>query len=121
MFGLGKHKVLSDGAQIDGVVVDSEAPADTGRGGFGGTYRLTARVRFDDGATAEVRSGRLDRTEVGWKLEGDIVPLRYDRADRSKIEVDVPALISARQQGIAGLRDRAIAEGEQNVGPPSET
>jgi len=115
MFGIGKSKVLTEGAQAEGVVIDSQAPADTGAGGFGRTYRLTARVRFDDGTTAEVSSGRLDRTKVGWKLEGDIVPVRYDPSDRSKIELDVPALIAAREQGVAALRDTAIARGEEDL------
>ena len=121
MFGRGKRKVLAEGARAEGVVIDSQAPADTGRGGIGVKYRLTARVRFDDGVTAEVSSGWLDRTEVGWKLEGDIVPVRYDPADRTKIEIDVPALIAAREQGVAALRDRAIASGEDDLARRTET
>jgi Protein of unknown function (DUF3592) len=121
MFGIRKSKVLTEGAQAEGVVIDSQAPADTGEGGIGRTYRLTARVRFDDGTTTEVASGRLDRTKVGWNLEGDIVPVRYDPTDRSKIEIDVPALIAAREQGVAELRNSAIAGGEDDLARRADT
>jgi hypothetical protein len=118
MFGIGKSKVLRDGARAQGVVVESRPPADTGTGGVGNIYHVKVRVHFDDGSTADVSSGRLDRYKVGWKLEGDIVPVRYDAEDRSKIEIDVPALVAARvadSDDAAQLRETAIARGEAQL------
>jgi hypothetical protein len=129
MFGIGKGKVLREGAQAHGVVVESRPPAGTATGGVGNIYHVKVRVHFKDGSTADVSSGRLDRHKVGWKLEGDIVPVRYDPEDRSKIEIDVPALIAARGadfDNAAQLREAAIARGEDQLargvvpGTPSE-
>jgi hypothetical protein len=115
MFGIGKGKLMRDGAQIDGVVICSHPPADTGQGGVGNIYRVDVRVHFEDGSIAEFSSGRLDRYEVGWKLEGDLVPVRFDPANRSRIEVDTSALRAAREADAAGVsssQDAAIARSE---------
>lgn len=118
MFGIGKRKLVRDGAQIDGVVICSHPPADTGRGGIGNIYRVDVRVHFQDGSMAEFSSGRLNRYEVGWKLEGDIVPVRYDPANRSRIEVDTPALIAAREANataVSSSQNAAIARSEAEL------
>lgn len=118
MFGIGKGKLMRDGAQIDGVVICSHPPADTGQGGVGNIYRIDVRVHFEDGSLAEFSSGRLDRYEVGWKLEGDIVPARYDPANRSRIAVDTPALMAAREAAAAGVsssQNAAISRSEAEL------
>jgi hypothetical protein len=118
MFGIGKGKLVRDGAQIDGVVICSHPPADTGQGGVGNIYRIEVRVHFPDGSMAEFSSGRLDRYEVGWKLEGDIVPVRYDPTNRSRIEVDTPALTAAREADAASVnssQNAAITRSEAEL------
>jgi hypothetical protein len=67
---------------------------------------------------AEFSSGRLDRYAVGWKLEGDIVPVRYDPADRSRIEVDTPARMAVREADtavVSSSQNAAIARGEAEL------
>jgi Short C-terminal domain len=76
---------------------------------MGGThhiYRVELRVPFDDGSTAELHT-KLDKDKVGEYDEADIVPVRYDASDQSKIAVDVPALEAEFQ------RSQANAEAEK--------
>jgi hypothetical protein len=47
--------------------------------------------------------------------------MRYDPADRSKIEIDEPALTAGRESDLAAMKERAIARGEAQLGrPPGE-
>jgi hypothetical protein len=103
----GKGKLLRDGAPIDGMVVSSVAN-DTYNNGIADAYRVTVRVRFDDGSSAEI-TRKLHRREVGWQPEGAIVPLRYDPSDRSKIELDEPALVARHADRASAAHDTAAA------------
>ena len=107
----GKHKLMREGARAEAVVTAarqygghtagaSEAAGRTLPVG----YHVTLRVRFDDGSTVEVaRKADL----YGRVTEGDILPVRYDPEDHSKIEVDEPAL---RAQSDAADAERAQAK-----------
>jgi hypothetical protein len=111
----GRDKSLDDGAQVDGVVI--QAPEFFR--GSGGRYKVTVRVRFDDGATVEVE--RRLHLSCGEHREGAVLPMRYDPADRSKIEIDEAALTTARDADFAAIRERAVARGEASAGrPPGE-
>lgn len=49
----GRDRLLDDGAQVDGVII--EAPQYfRGSTDMRGRYKVTVRVRFDDGSTVEV-------------------------------------------------------------------
>jgi Short C-terminal domain len=96
----GKGKLLREGAEIDGVVADVSthmvaAYGATSHGTVGNNYRVKVRVSFEDGSTAETSAG-LHLDEVGLLNKGDAVPVRYDPADHSKVEIDVPALKARR-------------------------
>jgi hypothetical protein len=111
MFGRGK--LLRDGAQTQGVVVESRR---TGSGGIAeGDARLSCQVRvrvsFEDGSKAEVSSKLYGRLYV----EGDILPVRYDPDDHSKIEVDLPALEAGRQADVARGQALNVARGEAEL------
>jgi hypothetical protein len=72
--------------------------------------RLDVRVgvSFDDGSTSESAS-KLDSYDVGKHREGDLVPVRCDPRDHSKIAIDVPALAAEfeRQSGVEQAEEDA--------------
>jgi hypothetical protein len=111
----GRDKLLDDGAQVDGVI--TEAPEYFR--GSAGRYKVTVRVRFVDGATVEVE--RRLHLSCGEHRAGAVLPMRYDPADRSKIEIDEPALTAGRDADFAAIRERAVARGAAQAGrPPGE-
>ena len=80
-------------------------------------YRVTVRVQFDDGSTTEI-SRKLHYSSAGLHSEGDILPVRYDPADHSKIEIDVPALKARRKARLANdtaWKESLIAQAESQV------
>ncbi len=113
-----RDKLLDDGAQVDGVII--EAPEYfRGSTDMRGRYKVTVRVRFDDGATVEIE--RRLHMSCGEHRAGAVLPMRYDPADRSKIEIDEPALTAARDADLAAIKERAVARGEARAGrPPGE-
>jgi hypothetical protein len=75
-------------------------------------------VKFEDGSTAEISRRAFDRT-LASAVVGDVIPVRYDPADRTKIELDRHAVVE-RQDAEARERDAAaIARGEATLGMPS--
>jgi hypothetical protein len=86
----GERKLLREGLEGRAVVLK----ADYRWNGMGGThhiYRVEPRLRFDDGSTTELQT-KLDKNKVGEYEQADIIPVRYDPSDHSKIVVDEPAL-----------------------------
>jgi hypothetical protein len=117
VLGRGHSKLLREGAETHGVIVDVERQMLQG-GNFGDTYHITVRVKFDDGSTAETRQ-KLSGSKAGKYLAAAIVPVRYDAADHSKVAVDVPALEALRAATLAErdtAREQRIARAEAEVG-----
>ena len=109
----GKGKLLRDGAEAQGVVIESIV-ATSGEGGTVDKYKVKVRVRFDDGSSAEI-SSKLLRHEVGYHYEGAILPIRYDPQDLSKIEIDVPKLEAQLEARTAEVKAEAIERGEREL------
>ena len=82
-----RQKLWSEGAQTEGVVVKL-----WWHSRLQGTYGIEVRVKFPDGSTADVKERFLDASNQGYVSEGDVVPVRYDPSDYSKVRLDVPAL-----------------------------
>jgi hypothetical protein len=57
-----------------------------------GTYGVEFRVKLPDGSTKDVKERFLTTSNQGFLAEGDVVPVRYDQSDPSKVRLDVPAL-----------------------------
>lgn len=77
-------------------------------------YELKLRVHFDDGSTGEAEcrvGGRVRGTELSFS-EGDVVPVRYDRADRSKVEVDEQAMLAERSSRREAFNQARVLESE---------
>lgn len=94
-----RQKLWSEGAQTEGVVVKL-----WWHSRLEGTYGIEFRVKFPDGSTADVKERFLDASNQGYVSEGDVVPVRYDPSDHSKVRLDVPALE-------APLKDAKTAQG----------
>jgi hypothetical protein len=114
----GRDKSRAAGAEVNGVII--RAPQlFRGSTDMSGRYKVTVRVRFDDGATVEVQ--RRLHLSCGEHRVGAVLPMRYDPADRSRIDIDEAALTAGRDADLAAIRKRAIARGEANAErPPGE-
>jgi hypothetical protein len=117
VLGLGNSKLLREGAETHGVVIDVKRQVLTG-GNFGDTYHIKVRVQFDDGSVAETRQ-KLSASKAGKHFGAAIVPVRYDARDHSRIVVDVPALEALRVATLAEretVRQERIARAEAEMG-----
>jgi hypothetical protein len=143
---LHHHKLLSEGTQIEGVVL-SERSAEVGKSVVG------VGVKFSDGQSAEfsehvqwayrfspdevkvldptARTTSVSERDVCMLYHvGEKVPVRYDASDRSKIAIDVPARREAALRSLVadlrGQRDRDRQATEQAFaslggGTPADT
>lgn len=118
----GKRKLLKNGAKAKAVVVDSDM---TGMSNSQGAHkwRLRLSVQFDDGTTAEVSCHAYEVDLAAGYGAGQIIPVRYDPDDRSKVEVDRPTLEAEsearKEAGRAGLARLAEEKLAREAGPPS--
>ena len=109
----GKSGLLSDGAQVDGVII--EAPEYfRGSTDMRGRYKVKVRVQFDDGATVEI--DRKLSMSCGEHRVGFVLPMRYDPSDRDKLEIDEPALKASHDAALAATKQAAIERGVGNTG-----
>jgi hypothetical protein len=102
-----REKLWSEGAQTEGVVVKL-----WWHSRVEGTYGIEFRVRFPNASTADVKERFLDASNQGYISEGDVVPVRYDPSDYSKVRLDVPALEAPLKEATAsqGARVQAALE-----------
>lgn len=123
MFNRWHKAVLADGEATTGTVVDaSHVDWTIPARGFAETYELRRQVRvaFPDGTSAEfsctvplheVQRLAANRTIDCWPRLAEVtgigasVPVRYDESDRSRIVLDLPALVTTILAGTE--RDRA--------------
>jgi hypothetical protein len=113
-----KHKLSRDGAQAQALVLEKKIYATEVESGMTSACRYHLRVKFEDGSTTEISRRAFDHTLASAAV-GDVIPVRYDPADRSKIELDRHAIVE-RQKEQARERDAAaIARGEKVLGVSS--
>jgi hypothetical protein len=97
----GNHKLLRDGMAAQAVVVSGKLRSE-GHDRLG-TWHLELAVPFPDGSTGSA-SCKASEGDLFAPSPGDVVPVRYDANNRSKVVVDVPALEArkaARNQAVA--------------------
>ena len=112
-----KHKLSRNGAQAQALVLDKKIYATEVESGLTSACRYQLRVKFEDGSTKEI-SRRAFGDTLASAAVGDVIPVRYDPADRSKIELDRQAIVE-RQEAQARERDAAaIARGERHSACP---
>jgi hypothetical protein len=78
----GKGKLLRDGAQAQALVLDKNA-WDVGEAtGETKACTYTLKVQFDDGSSVEI-TRRVMHHDAAWVGVGELLPVRYDRTDRT--------------------------------------
>ncbi len=114
----GKRKLLKHGATAQAAVISADM---TGMSNSHGAHKwkLKLSVQFDDGSTGEASCSAYEASIGMGYGPGQIVPVRYDQDDRSKVEVDVPALEATKEanrkegeEGLARLAKERLAHGE---------
>jgi hypothetical protein len=108
------RRLMREGATAHAVVL-STRPWGWVTGSVHPNNRLTLRVHFDDGSTTTV--DRVERTRnLGMDNEvGGTLPMRYDPADRSSVEIDCAAL-RKRHEAWKAKQDRAaVAAAEKEL------
>jgi hypothetical protein len=116
---------MRDGAQAQGLVLEAKqfGHTDVGEGpGMGIFFELKLRVQFDDGTTEDI-TRRVRRASLGGTSgaiggtvnAGDLLPVRYDPEDRSKIEIDSAAV----KQGKEADREYANQRREERLAAAS--
>src|SRR5262245_3845970 len=97
-----RQKLWREGAQTEGVVEKLWWHSK-----LQGTYGIELRVKFPDGATADVKERFLETDHQGFLSDGDVVPVRYDPSDLSEVRLDVPAL-EAPLKGAEAAKDARV-------------
>jgi len=113
---LGKRKLAKGGTKAKAVVTKAtrEGGAPMNLTWTPVQYRLELQVRFEDGSTAET-SCRTNAAMRGTELsfsEGDIVPVLYDPADRTKIALDEATLKTYHAGRSEAFKAAAVVRGE---------
>ena len=116
----GNHNLLSDGAQTEGVVLDSNMTHQESK------RKVRVAVTFDDGEKAEFTEvltnyyvpkgqglkGITDTTVIPISFGTGIkIPVRYDPDNHKHVAVDVPALHAATAQVLHRGTERAARTG----------
>jgi hypothetical protein len=113
----GKSKLLRDGVQVMGRVTESNSTMAFATGGAQG-YHVKLRVEFDDGTTAEIE--RKVHHGLGVYNVGAVLPLRYDAKDRSKIELDEPALQAIADETRAQVKEIQQERAAKPIAPGTQ-
>jgi hypothetical protein len=108
----GKGKLMREGAEAQALVLDKRIYAQTVQSNTVTACNYKLRVRFDDGSTTEISRRAMSR-ELAWVPVGGLLPVRYDPDDRSKVELDEPALKALRTARAEEAREQAVARGEE--------
>src|ERR1700684_1805572 len=128
MFGRNRT-LMRDGAHAQALVVEVKQFGHTAVGegpGMGIFFELKLRVQFDDGTTEDItRRVRLSSLggssgAIGGTVSaGDLMPVRYDPEDRSKIEIDSAAVKESKEAARESLKRRASQRGEERLAAAS--
>ena len=85
MFGRGK--LMRGGVAAQALVLEKKIYATAVESGMAAACRYQLRVKLEDGSTTEI-SRRAFGHALASAGVGDLIPVRYDPADCSKIELD---------------------------------
>ena len=110
-----KHKLSRDGAQAHALVLEKKIYATEVDSGMTSACRYQLRVEFEDGSTTEI-SRRAFGHALASAGVGDLIPVRYDPADCSKIELDRHELLERQKAEAREWDAEAIARGEKTLG-----
>ena len=109
-----KRKLMEEGVPAQALVLGKKVYASGYSTGEAKVCSYHLRVKFEDGSTAEI-SRRVWTPKLGHAVVGDLIPVRYDPEDRSKIEIDGDSMKAQRNALAQELNEQAIASGEQRL------
>jgi hypothetical protein len=109
--------LMRDGVEAQALVLEKKIYASGYSTGKTNACRYRLRVKFEDGSTTEVKL-RVWRSKLARANVGDLIPVRYDPADHSKIEIDGKAIQAQRDAAAHEVDEQAIAEGERKLDSP---
>ena len=90
MFNLsGDHKLLKDGAQAKGVLTDVGERKSSSHANI---FDVRGHAKLPGGEQVDFAAEKLNSHKLGWFKVGQIVPVRYDADDHTKVALDIPAL-----------------------------
>src|SRR5947209_13984415 len=115
-----KHKRSHDGAQAQALVLERKVLATAGNPGPANACRYKLRVKFGDGSTFET-SCHAFGVQLARATVGDVIPVSYDPADRSKVKLDRDAILEQQKVDARKWQNEAIARGEQSLGLSAPT
>src|SRR5438876_6078568 len=113
---IGEHRKLMREGQSGRAVVTSVEEIGGSRAGLIRRFRLGLRVHLDSGSTVDAsgKVGGWGGTDL-WFTAGDIVPVRYDAADHTRVAVDEPVLRAERAASLRASADAAIERSERKL------
>jgi hypothetical protein len=85
----GDHKLLKDGAQAKGVLTEVGERKSSSHWNI---FDVRGHAKLPGGLQVEFAAEKLSSHELGWFKVGQIVPVRYDADDQTKVALDIPAL-----------------------------
>ncbi len=100
---------MRDGAPAESIIIEATLRHPHSRPARSTDYRL--QVHFDDGSKTTVIRNE-NATALGWPKAGDILPVRYDPNDRSKIEIDRRRSARERAKRTEGLRRVSVRDAQ---------
>lgn len=113
-----RRKLSLDGAQAQALVLEKTVYAAGVESRRTSACRYLLRVKFADGSTTESSCRAFGHTLAAAGV-GDIIPVRYDPADRSKIELDRRAFVEREEAQEREGKAERIARGEKALGVSS--
>ncbi len=109
-----KGKLMREGVPAQALVLEKKVYASGYSTGRTDACRYKLRVKFDDGSTTEINRRVWSHKLAGARV-GELIPVRYDAADRSKIEIDAAALTAKREATERAAHEQAVAQGERDL------
>src|SRR5437879_5636303 len=106
-----RHKLGRDGVQAQALVLETKAYANEVESGRPSACRYRLRVQFEDGSMTEIAYRAFGRAVASANV-GDVIPVRYDPADRTRIEIDRHALLERQEAEARKWEAEAIGRGE---------
>jgi hypothetical protein len=124
----GRDKLLTDGEEGQGVIVDAR-PGNLLNPHGERRWHLRVHVNFEDGETTEAdceifdlglaATGPPSGLEPYPLTAGTVIPVRYDRKDRSKVAIDRPKMIADTKATYEANRQKKVAKAEASLAPRS--
>jgi hypothetical protein len=110
-----RRKLSLDGGQAQALVLEKTIYAAGVETGRAKACRYLLRVKFEDGSSTEITCRAFGHTLAAAGV-GEIIPVRYDRVDRSKIELDRRAFVEQEEARERERDAERIARGEKALG-----